>query len=475
MLAGSTRATPGTCCPPAWSAARASPESVTTHPTDVRHAHAAVASGRCTAAAGAPRVGPAGTSPCARTAGRCTACTATATTTAASASRCAPDCYDYVGHVLWQWHAPELWRRFTHRARTPTLARRAGVTAQAVRATLARVSYTKVVEFQARGLIHVHAVVRLDGPTGPDSPPGVDLDALDLGAAIAHRRRAVRLDVHPAGHEPVALRWGAQVDTRPITLGAGRDDQAGDAHPEMVAAYLAKYLTKSTEDFGLDGHGRVHPPTDARYLGASPARRADHRDRRAARRRRRRRLRAPGRPVRHPRLPRPRPSPRPAATRPPSASSARPAATGANRPAPASTPTPTSASSPADDDPDGDEASRRSNASGASPAPATSTPTPPPWPSPRRRSPAPRRRRQPVRTRRPSRLGRLPDGWSRWVKGRRGEELPPARRVPCLDREFFAVPLTHRWNPSPSRSRREGSHPPQARHEALTRRSRSRE
>jgi hypothetical protein len=38
----------------------------------------------------------------------------------------------------------------------------------------------------------------------------------------------------------------------------------------MVAAYLAKYLTKSTEDFGLDGHGRVHSATDARYFGASP-------------------------------------------------------------------------------------------------------------------------------------------------------------------------------------------------------------
>ena len=23
------------------------------------------------------------------------------------------ECYDYIGHVLWQWHAPELWRRFT--------------------------------------------------------------------------------------------------------------------------------------------------------------------------------------------------------------------------------------------------------------------------------------------------------------------------------------------------------------------------
>ena len=179
-----------------------------------------------------------------------------------------PECYDYVGHVLWQWHAPELWRRFTIKLGRH-LARRAGLTAKGFRKR-ARVSYTKVAEFQARGLIHVHAVMRLDGPAGPESPPGVDLDALDLGAAIHAAAGAVRLDVQADGHEPVALRWGAQVDTRPITLGAGRDDQAGDVHPEMVAAYLAKYLTKSTEDFGLDAKGKVHSSTDARYLGASP-------------------------------------------------------------------------------------------------------------------------------------------------------------------------------------------------------------
>jgi hypothetical protein len=27
------------------------------------------------------------------------------------------DCYDYLGHVVWQWWAPELWRRFTIAAR----------------------------------------------------------------------------------------------------------------------------------------------------------------------------------------------------------------------------------------------------------------------------------------------------------------------------------------------------------------------
>jgi hypothetical protein len=179
------------------------------------------------------------------------------------------ECYDYVGHVLWQWHAPELWRRFTI-ALGRHLARTAGVSRRDFARHLARVSYTKVAEFQARGLIHVHAVMRLDGPTGPDSPPRIGLDALALGDAITTAARSVRLEVHPAGQRPHVLGWGEQIDTRPITLGAGRDDLAGDVHPEMVAAYLAKYLTKSTEDFGLDGHGRVHSATDARYLGASP-------------------------------------------------------------------------------------------------------------------------------------------------------------------------------------------------------------
>ena len=179
-----------------------------------------------------------------------------------------PDCYDYLGHVLWEWHAPELWRRFTIRLGNK-LARRVGLTAKAF-GKRARVSYTKVVEFQARGLIHVHAVMRLDGPTGPETPPGVDLRALEFGAVIHEAARTLRLNVYPEGQEPVALRWGDQIDTRPITLGADRDDQAGDVHPEMVAAYLAKYLTKSTEEFGLDERGKVHSSTDARYLGASP-------------------------------------------------------------------------------------------------------------------------------------------------------------------------------------------------------------
>jgi hypothetical protein len=177
------------------------------------------------------------------------------------------DCYRYADHVLWQWHAPELWRRYTLLLRA-ALARRVGFPVKSFK-LVARVSYTKVVEFQARGVIHVHAVIRLDAPSGPDHPPLVDIDADELAAAIREVAERQRLIVTPAHRDPVALRWGEQVDTRVITLGAGRDEIEGAAHPEQVAAYLAKYLTKSTEDFGLDGHGRVHSSTDARYLGAS--------------------------------------------------------------------------------------------------------------------------------------------------------------------------------------------------------------
>jgi hypothetical protein len=51
------------------------------------------------------------------------------------------------------------------------------------------------------------------------------------------------------------LRWGNQVDTRTICDSADRDGKlrSGDVHPERVAAYLAKYLTKATIDFGLKG------------------------------------------------------------------------------------------------------------------------------------------------------------------------------------------------------------------------------
>jgi hypothetical protein len=175
-------------------------------------------------------------------------------------------CYDYTGHVLWQWHAPELWRRFTITL-TRTAAAHCGLTPVQFRRR-ARVAYTKVAEFQARGVIHVHAPIRLDGPHGPDSTPLLDVDANYLGTAVLEAAQHVRLTVPAGDGTAVVLRWGAQVDVRPISHGAGRNASAGPAHPHQVAAYLAKYLTKTTEDFGLPA--QVRHPWAARQAGANP-------------------------------------------------------------------------------------------------------------------------------------------------------------------------------------------------------------
>lgn len=135
-----------------------------------------------------------------------------------------------------------------------------------------RISYSKVVEFQARGLNHVHAPIRLDGSSGPDGPPcTLPLTVIDLEAAVTSAAVAVHLDSTPLGDgTSYRLRWGTQADARTISDGAGRDSarRTKRVHPEQVAAYLTKYLRKTTEDFGLSS--AVGSSVHARLLGAPP-------------------------------------------------------------------------------------------------------------------------------------------------------------------------------------------------------------
>jgi hypothetical protein len=178
------------------------------------------------------------------------------------------ECYDYLAHVVWQWHAPELWRRFCI-ALQRDLAARCGLTVPEFRRRCV-IAYSKVVEFQARGVIHVHAPIRLDGAEGPDGPaPGVGLTTHDLEDAIHATVARVVLDSAPLPDGAVyRLRWGAQVDTRTITDTADEQMRSPrEAHPRQVAAYLAKYLTKATEDFGLPQ--RVHSAAHAASTRAS--------------------------------------------------------------------------------------------------------------------------------------------------------------------------------------------------------------
>jgi hypothetical protein len=163
-----------------------------------------------------------------------------------------PDCYDYEAATLWNANLGALWRRtITYLPRE--LAALAGLSVAALRSQV-RIAYAKVAEFQARGAVHVHAVIRLDGPDGPDTAPGGGATAQRLAEAVA--RTAARVAVTVAGPDgrELVIRWGEQVDTRPIT----RDPQAGDGHGAGVAGYLAKYATKdATSGGGLDRRIRV--------------------------------------------------------------------------------------------------------------------------------------------------------------------------------------------------------------------------
>lgn len=185
-----------------------------------------------------------------------------------------PETYDYAGSVLFNNHAGDLWMRFTTRLRRE-IAARAGLTQVELKES-ARLSYGKVAEFQKRGAIHFHAVMRIDGPDGPGTPPPswatVDMLTDSIRAAARHSYTSVSA---PAADDQPArtFRWGTQLDVRPVVaFGDG-----SDVTEQAVASYVAKYATKAAENTGtldrrigelseLDRHG---VPDHARRLIAA--------------------------------------------------------------------------------------------------------------------------------------------------------------------------------------------------------------
>ncbi|MEW2553055.1 replication initiator protein RepSA [Streptomyces zhihengii] len=158
-----------------------------------------------------------------------------------------PESYDYPGAVLFNNHAGQLWQRFTTRLRRE-IAASAGLTQRELK-EVARLSYGKVAEFQKRGAVHFHAVIRIDGPAGPDGPPpswaSTELLTRALQAAAAHSYTTVM--VPAAADQPLRrLRWGTQLDVRPVkAFGDG-----SDITEQAVASYIAKYATKAAETTG---------------------------------------------------------------------------------------------------------------------------------------------------------------------------------------------------------------------------------
>jgi hypothetical protein len=174
--------------------------------------------------------------------------------------------------VVWNALAPELWRRTTI-ALQRTLARLVGVREAELR-RLVRVSYAKVPEFQRRGAVHFHAVLRLDAATtcrcpGCLAPPPEPFTAGLLEEALREVAATVRVPCPPLEDDgpPRYARWGEQLDVRNLTKG---DGEAGKLSAEQVAGYVAKYATKATETFGSGLDHRLTTDADVARLELPP-------------------------------------------------------------------------------------------------------------------------------------------------------------------------------------------------------------
>jgi hypothetical protein len=168
---------------------------------------------------------------------------------------------------VWNLMPSELWRRtiiaidrHLHR-----LARQHGIPdvhittvdsegrTRSKRRSPVRAEFDKGLEFQRRAAAHFHVIFRLDGrdPDHPDAriAPPPELDAHDLKAAIDHAAATVAFTTQPHPSRPDGWRiaWGEQFLTKLITPDG---NGPGEITMAQVAAYLAKYATKSTEVTG---------------------------------------------------------------------------------------------------------------------------------------------------------------------------------------------------------------------------------
>lgn len=176
-----------------------------------------------------------------------------------------PECIEVERQVIWNAVAPELWHRFwTYLPRE--LAGVLGITQKQLRCLVVP-RMVKVVEYQRRGVVHFHAVIRLDGAAPPGHPdavvaPPAWITAGQLDKAVRAARGSAFLSVPELGRlggDPV-LRLGDEIDVAQI-------HGTGEITEEKVAAYAAKYLSKGAEGIGLPA-GRLDDDFDLETLKA---------------------------------------------------------------------------------------------------------------------------------------------------------------------------------------------------------------
>ncbi len=174
------------------------------------------------------------------------------------------DCYDHPHQAVWNLHVGELWRR------TMIGANRGLRHLERLHDRKLRMSYTKVAEFQARGAVHLHALVRLDGrdPDNPlatlTPPAGISAAQVALLLRSAVSGAGFRTEGHHYRPDGWRIEWGAQVDPRPVRLSSRDLDDRAEITTTAVAAYLAKYATKATETAGHLS-SRLRPDTVRSY------------------------------------------------------------------------------------------------------------------------------------------------------------------------------------------------------------------
>lgn len=159
-------------------------------------------------------------------------------------------CFRYREAVLWNAHASRLWS-VTIRQTRRNLASRLGVPRTALRRHAA-IHYLKVAEMQRRGLVHFHALARLDAGELSD----VGSYGSELISAWTDAVREVTL-----ANELGRFQWGDVLDIKRL---GGQDDDA-----RVLASYLAKYVTKTAGE-GLELARRFRSRRQIRMLVDNP-------------------------------------------------------------------------------------------------------------------------------------------------------------------------------------------------------------
>lgn len=151
--------------------------------------------------------------------------------------------YDYAGQAMWNAMIGRLWAR----------------TADELRRSLdldERLQYAAVAEFQRRGAVHLHVLLRLpnSAPIGPYSDADENLRSGVIESIVSH---VGTFD----GDRGTGIRyvWGNQVDARLVGDATGRSQARS-------AGYLAKLVTYSVKDIGRDALNRQRFGADGFHI-----------------------------------------------------------------------------------------------------------------------------------------------------------------------------------------------------------------